>query len=305
MTNVELQVMFDIIVDNFNPSDEISVENSNYEMHKNWRNFLEAGFDPTLIAGMMSPADVWEYYDELIAHGAKIDMIELFSNFFEELFDESFTKENWDKLVNRGVSPDLLADRCYDDCDIADIADLEEVFTKGVSVKKTFELVSGWLKICEERPEDQVEILTWLYEHGLLKADVKEWIENHMNCYMREYIIESGSDFYEKFDVEDDGMIDDWLDVYGYQFFCEKELSDLPDAISVGKLISFFSMREIIKSCSPCSFEDFVSDYLEVGEETLWPRSLWMKLAIRAIHPTLVLCLILLMQEHLLILSIQ
>ena len=46
MTNAELQVKFDAAVDDFDPSDEISVENANYEMHENWRKELERHQSP-------------------------------------------------------------------------------------------------------------------------------------------------------------------------------------------------------------------------------------------------------------------
>lgn len=266
MANAELQVRFDAMVDGFDPSDEISAENVNYEMRKNWRDFLMAGFDANLVVRMMAPADIWEHYDELTTYGVEIDMTELFNAFCEKFFDEGFAMKHWGELVNRGVSPDLLADRCYADCAIFGTTNLEEILAKGVSVKKVFELNKEWLEACEERPEDQVEILTWLYEHGLPKTDIKEWLEQHTSSYMRDYVIECDPDFYKKFDVEVDDLIDRWLDRYGYRFFCEEWLSDLPDTISVDKLISFFSMREIIENCRPYAFDGFIADYLEVGK---------------------------------------
>ena len=180
MTNADLQVMFDIVVDGFDPDDDFRVEDTNYEMHKNWRKFLEAGFDATLIANMMSPADVWEHYDELLA-----------SAFCEEPFDEDFTKKHWDELASRGVSPDLLVDRCYYDCDIFNTADLEELLKKGVSLRKAFEKIQPWLDISEEWPEEQVEILTWFHDHGLPKVDIREWLERNAHAYMEDYVVES------------------------------------------------------------------------------------------------------------------
>lgn len=267
MANIKLQATFDIIMGNFDPNDDISVENTNYEMHKNWQKFLEAGFDVASVVKMMSPTDIWEHYDELIAYGAKLDMTKLFSTFSEEFFDEDFTKKHWDELVSRGVSPDSLIDRCYGDRIIFDATDLEEVLVKGVSAKKGLELIEDWLEFRKEWPEEREEILTWLYDHGLPKADIKEWLEKHTDSYMEDYIVESGSDFYEKFGMESDTVIDHWLERYGDQFFGERGLSDLPETISVDKLISFFSMKEIIDNCSPYSFDDFISDYLETGKD--------------------------------------
>ena len=268
MTNAELQVIFDIIVDNFNPNDDFSVEDTNHQMHKNWQRFLKAGFDATSITKMMSPEDIWEHYDELIANGAKIDMTKLFSDFSGKFFDKNFTKENWDKLVNRGISPDLLADRCYCDyyCNLFNTDNLEELLAKGISAEKALELISDWLENHEAWPEEQIEILTWLYDHGLPRANVTEWLEKHANSKMVDYIVRSDSDFYKEFDMEDDHTFDCWLDANGYEYFNEKELSELPNKISVDMLINFFSMKNIINNCSLYGFGTFISNYLKVGE---------------------------------------
>ena len=67
--------------------------------------------------------------------------------------------------------------------------------------------------------------------------------------------------------METDTIIDHWLSRYGYRFFSEEKLSNLPDTISIDKLISFFSMKEIIDNCSPYSFDQFISDYLESDQD--------------------------------------
>lgn len=265
MKNEELQARFDVIVDSFDPSDDISVENANYEVHKNWQKFLKAGFDANLVSKMMSPQDIWAHYDDLISYGAEIDMVKLFSD-FEEFFSKDFTKEHWKELLNRGVNPDCLIDRCYSDCHVFDTACLEDILTKDVSAEKAFKLIKSWLEFREEWPEEQEKILTLLYDHGLPKAEIEQWLKEHINSYMEDYIIDFGSDFYEKFGIEKDAVIDHWLDRYGYRFFYEDKLSDLPDVISVDRLINFFSMEEILDNFSPYSpFEDFIKDYLATG----------------------------------------
>ena len=267
MTNSELLALFDVITDDFNPGDAISVEDANYEMHNIWRDFLDAGCNATKISEMMSPEDIWEHYDELVSHGAKIDMTKLFFDFGGEFFDDDFTKENWDILVNRGVKPDLLVDRCYGSSDIYSIEDLEKLLSKGVDPKKLLEKIDDSLGANEACPEEQNEVLTWLHNHGLSEADIKEWIENNMNVYMEEYIVESDPSFYEKFGIDIDTAINHWIDYNGWRYFCEEKLSKLPKTISVSKLINFYSMKEIISNCSPYSLEDFIMDYLEVGEK--------------------------------------
>jgi hypothetical protein len=268
MDNAKLQAKFDTAVDNYELGDEISIENANHEMHENWRNFLEAGFDADLVAKMMAPEDIWDNYQDLTMHGAKIDIVKLVGRLFDEVFiDDSFIKEHWGELVDRGASPDFLADRCYGDVDIASIADLEEALTKGISINKIFDLTKGWLEIRDEWPEDQAKILTWLHDHGLPKADIKEWLTENANSYMEDYIIESGSDFYEKFDMtdDDDTIVSHWLSRYGYQYFSEISVANLPIAVGIDSLLEAFSIEEIFKYCSPYAFSDFIDDYLDSG----------------------------------------
>lgn len=261
MNNAKLQAKFDTAVDNFELGDEISIENANHEMHENWRNFLEAGFDADLVVKMMAPEDIWDNYQDLTTYGAKIDITKLVG----KSFNEGFIKEHWSELVDRGISPDLLIDWC--NYDIAFVTELEEIIAKGVSVKKAFSMVEWWLEFRKEWPSEQEEILTWLYDHGLPKADVKEWLTKNASSYMEDYIIEFGSDFYEKFDMmdDDDTIACHWLSRYGYRYFSELSVADLPDAVGINSLLETFSIEEIFKYCSPYAFSDFIEDYLNAG----------------------------------------
>ncbi len=264
--DAKLQIRFDMVVNDFDPDDEISIKIANYEMHKNWQKFLEAGFDVALVVKMMSPADIWEHYDELLIYGAEIDIPSMFSGSAEEFFDDVFTRKHWDELAMRGVLPDILADRCYDDCCIYNIEGLEAVIDKGVSLKKAFELIEGWLEARRDRPKEWLEFLTWFYDHGFPKTDIKEWLKQHADSYTEDYIVDIGSDFYKKLDMDDGSIIDHYLDRYGYLFFSEYGLSALPNIISVDRLVNYFPMREIIENCRPYAFEDFIIDYLSIGK---------------------------------------
>jgi hypothetical protein len=283
MMNAKLQAMFDIIVENFDPNDDVSVENTNYEMHENWQSFLEAGFDVDSVVKMMSLMDIWEHYEELLAYGAELDASKLFLT-FKEFFNQDFTEKHWKELVGHGVSPDLLVDRRYANCGIFDTADLKDSLKRGVSAKKAFELVESWLELRKESPEEQIEILNLLHEHGLPKANVKEWLEKHTvdsygweNSYMKKYVIEheAGMDFYKKFGMKDNDVFDSWLDCWmdlkGWKYFDGCSLSDLPDAIGIDAFINYHSMGEIIENSSGPHYSDgfkaFISDYLANGKD--------------------------------------
>ena len=133
-------------------------------------------------------------------------------------------------------------------------------------MEKALELVEGWLELREEWPEEQAEILTWLYNHGLPKADVEEWLAKNASSYMADYIVESDSSFCKEFDINIDSATDSWLSRNGYMYFSECRLAELPDTIDVDRLINSFTMNEIIDNCSPHSFDDFILDYLEADQ---------------------------------------
>lgn len=149
---------------------------------------------------MMSPVDVWEHYDKLIAYGAEINMAKLFSgdfHFYDFFSDRDFIKDHWEELVNRGVSPDLLADKCYIDSYYY-VEFLECLLDKNITLRKIFELAESGLG--DDRwyePEDQIKILTWFYDHGIPKADIQKWIKKYSNNFLEDYIVKSDLDFYK------------------------------------------------------------------------------------------------------------
>lgn len=260
------RILFDFTASNYDPDNGISIENTNYEMHINWQNFLKAGCDASLVANMMSPEDIWNHYDKLVAAGAQIDMTKLFWS--EEgcfYFDEEFTRIYWDDLVSRGVSPDDLAHRCY--CGkVYSIKDLENLLQKGVSFKKAFDLVSDWPNsVCEDHPKKSIGVLKWFLDHGFSKANIKEWLGNHMNSHMEDCLIEYEFAFCEKIELDVSDIVNHWIKRNGNLYFSDYSLSELPDAVSADKVVAFFSMKDIIKHCLPYDFSDFVQDYLCTG----------------------------------------
>lgn len=273
MKDAKLQAMFDSIVANFDPNDRISVENANHEMHKNWQKFLEAGFDVDLVAKMLSLADIWKHYNELTSYGAKIDMTKWLNDFVEESFEDDFAAKHWDELVARGVSPDSLVDRIYDEY-LCDIDYFKDILAKGVTVKKIFELAREWLEVeiaefeCFMSPvESPVDVLVWFFDNGIPKDSIKELLIDNINDDMDEYAIEYNLDFYKNFDMDIDAAINRWVKTNGRSYFNEYSLTNLPKVISVDKFINSFSIDEIIENCSPYDFTDFVEDYLSAGQD--------------------------------------
>lgn len=262
MTKTILQAMFDETISAFNPDDAISVEDANHVMHENWRKFIEAGAQVDTVVSMMSLTDIWENWDELAGYGATLD-----ANAIADAMSEEKTLEKWDLLTKRGASPDILAEKCYGDLVITSVDLLEEIFAKGVSARKGFELVENWLSFRKDDPEEQIEILNCLLGHGLSKKSVAEWIEKNADSRMEDYAIESGSDFYKVVGANDDGMVDRWIQRNGWRYFNEESLADLPSTVSVSKLIASVPMKDILECVDVYNFESFIEDYLAAGQD--------------------------------------
>lgn len=252
MTNVELQARFDMIVDDYDPEDSISVEDANYEVDRYCQEFLEAGFDANQITKLLAREDVLKHYYELVAHGARIDITQLSWE-----FDEDYVKKHWDKFVKCGAEPDCLADRCYSrDNDVSNIYDLEELYARGVSARKMFELIKRWLWAIESEDED--EILIWLCDHGLPEAEAAKWVEERTDI---DHIVWYGEDLLERLGMSNASFIDRWLKDYGLESL-NGHLDELPPMISVEKIFSYFSMQDIIANFY---IDDLVDEYLEYG----------------------------------------
>ena len=149
MTKAKSQAMFKTLRDNYEPNNDNTDKTIDQEMQRSWRLFLAAGYDATQVAEMMLPEDVLKYYDKLVFYGADIDALKRLP-----ALQKAFIKQHWEELVNRGVHPDILSDRHYDDYDVSDIKDLESLLPKGISATKSFELIKSWLDFCKEWPEE-------------------------------------------------------------------------------------------------------------------------------------------------------
>ena len=107
MNSSKIQAIFDVLIDGFDPTDEIALEDTYAEMHKYWKVFLEEGQDVEGIVRMMSPEDVFYNYDDLVSFGAVIDIGDLAKDLHDYLFIEGrsngFFAENYEWFLNRGL----------------------------------------------------------------------------------------------------------------------------------------------------------------------------------------------------------
>ena len=275
-TDALLEAKFDSLVDSFDPSDSISVEDANVEMRKYWLKFLQAGFDANVVTGMLAPEDVLAHHEALVDYGANFDIDEFIS-----ALDEEFIEKHWNGLVKAGANPDSLIDRVYGDYVFGDygrqvnsIGDLEDLSNKGVSAEKSLTMIESWLKFREDRPEEREEVLVYLMDHGLSRKAARKSIEDNMDSYMVEYIVESDSAFFKEIGINSADYVDRWIKSHkGY--YSLTELDSLPKSVSVVRFLGAFSMREIIDESMDFGFEYFIEDWLKYDEiDTLAQRFL-------------------------------
>ncbi|MBQ3474512.1 hypothetical protein IJH24_03790 [Candidatus Saccharibacteria bacterium] len=112
---VELLMRFEALVSRYNEFTEsersvygslMDRDNIHYETRKNLNNFLEAGFDASQIAKMLSCQDVWNHYDKLKACGAKPQILrKKVANYLEYLkeWEDDSLANNIGLFYKRGV----------------------------------------------------------------------------------------------------------------------------------------------------------------------------------------------------------
>lgn len=72
-----LQDRFDTLVDQLDETDEFERDSIYVEAEQYYKEFLEAGFDPDLVAMLLSPESRVEHYEELTEYGATLDIEDL------------------------------------------------------------------------------------------------------------------------------------------------------------------------------------------------------------------------------------
>ena len=260
MEKIILQAKFDEMVDRFDGSDSIIVEDVNREMRRCWREFLEAGFDAKQVAKMMSRKDRWKHYDVLLSYGVSIDATKMMLKFGVE-----FVKKHWDEFVERGVSADALVKKCFDN-DIDDDKKVEFLLEKGASAETVFELAKGLFKFNDGWPERWSKTFSILRKYGLSVNSMVDWLNSHVGDALIDDIIEYNPDVWKDLGVNVSDYVDLWIERHGedciYYGFNVKEL---PELITLDKIVDSYSMKEILEITESCGFDGFIDDYVKAG----------------------------------------
>ena len=261
-----LQAKFDYLVDSYDETDTISVENVNFEMRKYWLSFLKAGFDACQVVKMMSVGQVWRHYDVLNSYGANIDASQ-----FVTKFHRDFVISHWDEFIERGVSADALAERCYGNPSSPYMSDeeLKAILGGGVSVKTAFKLVGATLEFNDDRPENLIDIFSILREYGLPAETMDWWLKSHLHStYLVRDIVEDNPNAWEELGINVSDYVDEWIkdNADDYLYGCD-DFKNLPAGITIQRLIDSEPMATILSLSEDYGFLSFIEKYVHAGEK--------------------------------------
>ena len=226
----------------------------NYGMTRNWRDFMRAGYNPRDVIKMMFKEDVWTNYKEILS---------LARENIEAMIGE-FILENWNEFVDCGISEDSLAERCIE---ISDSEDMCLLVRKGVSLKKVLALSKDLLDAYSEDSPDA--LMTAFIEIRDCKPSLSDglvsWLEEHRdNQNIIENVVLNADIWCEKFDIDIDKYIDDYLEFNGDLYFKYYTLKDLPKCIPPSRFLDNYTIERIME-LSLDSLSQFVSNYLIAG----------------------------------------
>lgn len=240
---------FDVLVDRYGDgSDPIAVEDVHEIVGKKWLTFVTAGVDIQRVVDLLSDKDVWENYNALKNCGATINA-ERFLNLDDDYDD--FIDENWDLLIERGVSKEALVDRMYY-CGIEDIDEVAKLLDRGVGVDCLFSLYKDSFD-----DEDDCYVGTWFttlelfYEHGLSAEKINEFLRENLTTSLLEDIVgyrSYGGGEWSHIGVDTDDFLRIWRsllpDDYAIKDLFESDLT----TESIDACIAMYSVDELIKS---------------------------------------------------------
>ena len=263
-----LQALYDELVEQYEYCDAPLLEEVHDNTKKYMNVFLEAGFDATQIAKMMSAYDVWYNYDTLVSYGAEIDPKRFLKVWrFVSYYD--FIDENWNKMVERGISEKELARvRFKDGC--TTIQDVEYLIRHGVDVDTIFSLVVKNVSVGLE-PKKTSFIFERLMENGLPKNRITDWFETEVvfESLIDRVIDRLAYEYELYFNIDITKYIKRWLDMHDAEYFSATayhKLEDLPSVITPDKFLASYTADELLyKTKTPKVFERIANEFMEIG----------------------------------------
>jgi hypothetical protein len=249
--------LWDECLEKIDSSDELEVEDINLTVKNHLTEFLEAGKDPSLVAELLAPRDVFESFDILISYGAEINPTKLAI----KIDDVDFVRDNLDRFIEMGANVNILA--CYIFSPNMSQDELVSFMEKGIDINAAFSYIHEVLDANEDDAEELLQVFQLFEKYGLDPAKVKQWVDEHLNDQIVESIVDFDYNDWRALSINPDDYKERYLNTIGVGYItCAYDLTDLPKCITLQEFLDNFLMNDILENLEATSASDFV-DFTE------------------------------------------
>ena len=136
----------------------------------------------------------------------------------------------------------------------------------GLPAEEVYKKATEWLDASADGYENDIrEAFTALHKHGLPSKIIKEWVDVHKTSVIIYDIGRQNVEAWTALGINPEDYADDYLKHYGWYYLSgEDNLSELSPIVTAEKLISSYTMEEIISSWR-YQFIDFIEDFTTCG----------------------------------------
>ena len=144
-------------------------------------------------------------------------------------------------------------------------ADAVKDLNEGRDAKEVFASLAEWMKIRSEWADDIRPTFKMLHEHKMPTELLKAWLDSHETGGLLVDICEYNRDEWESIGIKAEDFIDKYLARYGEQFFENFHLDDLPEIVTMEKLLDFYKIKDILGFTKSYGFCEFLGEYKACG----------------------------------------
>ncbi len=139
--------------------------------------------------------------------------------------------------------------------------DAESDLREGRDVREVFASLAEWMKIRSEWADDIRTVFQMLHDYKMPTEEMKAWLDSHDTDGLLIDICEYGQDEWGEIGIDANDFVDKFLSRFGEQYFDHFHLDDLPECITMDKLIAHYKVKDILDFSKSYGFYAFLSEY--------------------------------------------